>query len=153
MRNMSFMLTTEQVRNRTKTVTRRLGWEFLSHGNLIRAVEKCQGLKKGEKMKHLAFLKVERVRRERLDAIHNYDARDGELAKEGFPQMSPIEFESMFMATHRPCRPDWLVTRIEFSYVEPKDVAELERIDKQVTALNKWGDRLIASGAVKFVEF
>jgi len=26
-RNMSFMLTTEQIKNRTKTVTRRLGWK------------------------------------------------------------------------------------------------------------------------------
>ena len=48
MRNMSFSLTTEQIRNRTKDVTRRLGWKNLKPGEHFRAVEKCQGLKKGE---------------------------------------------------------------------------------------------------------
>ena len=39
-RNMSFMITKEQVRNRTKTVTRRLGWAFLKPGDIVNAVEK-----------------------------------------------------------------------------------------------------------------
>ena len=43
-RNMSFMLTTEQVRNKTKTVTRRLGWWFLKPGEIVNAVEKGMGL-------------------------------------------------------------------------------------------------------------
>lgn len=40
MRNMSFALTKRQVLERTKTVTRRLGWEKLRPGDLVRAVEK-----------------------------------------------------------------------------------------------------------------
>ena len=34
MRNMSFMLTTDAVLNRTKTVTRRLGWARLAAGSM-----------------------------------------------------------------------------------------------------------------------
>lgn len=49
MRRMSFMLTKEQVLNQTKDVTRRNGWAFLKPGDLIQPVEKCMGLKKGEK--------------------------------------------------------------------------------------------------------
>jgi len=34
-RNISFALTTQQVRNRTKTVTRRAGWLFLKAGDIL----------------------------------------------------------------------------------------------------------------------
>ena len=39
MRHMSFALTTKQIKSRTKTVTRRLGWTFLKPGDLIQPVE------------------------------------------------------------------------------------------------------------------
>ena len=42
-RLMSFSMTTPQVRARTKTVTRRLGWRFLKPGVVLWAVEKAQG--------------------------------------------------------------------------------------------------------------
>ena len=45
-RNMSFAMTTEQIRARTKTVTRRFGWWFLKAGDQVWAVEKAMGLKK-----------------------------------------------------------------------------------------------------------
>ena len=64
---MSFALTTEQIFNRTKTVTRRVGWTFLKPGDLLCAVRKGQGLKKGEKVERLATLRVVSVRRESLD--------------------------------------------------------------------------------------
>jgi len=49
-RNMSFAMTTKQVRNQTKTVTRRFGWWFLKAGDIVQPVEKAMGLKKGEKI-------------------------------------------------------------------------------------------------------
>jgi hypothetical protein len=140
MRNMSFMLTTEQIRQRTKTVTRRVGWTFLKPGDLIRAVEKCQGLKKGEKMRELTILRVEHVSRELLSQIMDGISPsygDIEVAREGFPEMTPAQFVEMFCATHRvpdnrawgllpksrrqsfPMLPCDEVTRIEFSYVDP----------------------------------
>ncbi len=47
---MSFRLTAEQMRARTKTVTRRLGWSSLKPGDIVQPVEKAQGLRKGEKV-------------------------------------------------------------------------------------------------------
>lgn len=70
MRNMSFAMTIPQVRNRTKTVTRRLGWKFLKPGDLVRAVKKSMGLKKGETIEVLAILRVLNVWRQRLNFMH-----------------------------------------------------------------------------------
>lgn len=114
MRNMSFMATKDQIAKRTKTVTRRLGWTFLKPGDLIQAIEKGQGLKKGEKVTRLAVLRVENVRREKLaDIVGNL----GETAREGFPRMTGMSFVLMFCDLNRPCKPYWPITRIEFSYV------------------------------------
>lgn len=113
MRNMSFMLTTEQIKDRTKTVTRRLGWKFLQPGDLIMACVKCQGLKKGEQIERIAPIRVVDVRRERLDAIHQNLA---DLEKEGFPDMEADDFIGMFCAEMR-CGARTEVTRIEFEYV------------------------------------
>jgi hypothetical protein len=54
-RNMSFSMTTEAVRNRSKTVTRRLGWWGLQPGTILQAVEKAQGLRKGEHVKPICL--------------------------------------------------------------------------------------------------
>lgn len=48
-RNMSFALTTQQFKDKAKTVTRPFGWHFLQTGDIICGVEKCMGFKKGEK--------------------------------------------------------------------------------------------------------
>lgn len=47
---MSFALTTVQILDGSKDVTRRLGWEFLKVGDLLRPVRKCMGLRPGEKI-------------------------------------------------------------------------------------------------------
>lgn len=44
---MSFALTTDQVRRRTKTVTRRMGWRRLKPGTLLQPIVKGQGIPKG----------------------------------------------------------------------------------------------------------
>lgn len=110
---MSFALTTTQVLDRTKTVTRRLGWETLKPGTLLQAVEKGQGLKKGERVRKLAVIRVVDIRRERLDAITGED-----VVREGFPKLSPRSFVLMFCDTHRKCMSITPVTRIEFEYVD-----------------------------------
>lgn len=45
-RNMSFAMTTDQIREQSKTVTRRFGWWFLKSGDVVCGVEKAMGLKK-----------------------------------------------------------------------------------------------------------
>lgn len=116
--NISFSLTKAQILNRTKHVTRRLGWQKLRPGTILTAVEKGQGLKKGEHPVVLAKIRVRSVRREPLSKM--ITAEDGaygvgEVYREGFPKMTPVEFVDMFCA-HNKCRPTVVITRIEFDY-------------------------------------
>lgn len=110
-RHMSFMLTTQQFRDRTKTVTRRLGWWALKPGDLVMGVEKAQGLKKGEKVKPLGLIRVVSTRAESLNQIGMLDC-----IEEGFPQMSPDDFMEMFCDANK-CEASTIVNRIEFEYV------------------------------------
>lgn len=110
-RNMSFMLTTDQVRNRTKTVTRRLGWWFLKPGDILNACVQCQGLKKGEKIEKIGPIRVKESGPETLFLIDKEDC-----AKEGFPEMEPEDFIGMFCREMK-CLRDKIVNRIEFEYI------------------------------------
>jgi len=111
-RNMSFMLTTEQFLRQTKTVTRRLGWEFLKVGDILNGCEKCQGLKKGEKIVKLGQIRVTDVGREQLCKITRAD-----VEREGFPGMEKWTFIDFF-CNEMKVAPQTIVTRIEFEYVE-----------------------------------
>jgi hypothetical protein len=110
-RNMSFAMTKEQVKARTKTVTRRLDWKFLKPGDLLNAVDRTMGFKKGEHPVHLASIRVVSVRREPLNAITSNDCR-----LEGFPELTPSQFVEFFCHGRR-IVPTVKVTRIEFEYV------------------------------------
>lgn len=109
-RNMSFMLTTQQVRDRTKNVTRRLGWDNLKPGEILNACVKCQGLKKGEKVERITQIRVVSKRKEPLFKI-TYP----ELKREGFPDWTVTGFIEMF-TKHNKCDRAKLVNRIEFEY-------------------------------------
>ena len=111
MKNMSFFHTKKQILDESKTVTRRLGWKRLKAGDLVQSVEKCQGLKKGQKMQKLKVLKVVHVRREKLFQITHKD-----VIREGFPEMKREEFIQFFMKMNN-CPRDEEVTRIEFEYL------------------------------------
>jgi len=124
MNNMSFSLTTDQVRDRSKNVTRRIGWWNLKPGDLVRACKKCMGLRKGEKVEELAIIRVVSVRAEPLRAMlddRNYGL--DEVAREGFKEDRflcwPSTWVPWFCQTHK-CTPDTIVNRIEFEYVKPK---------------------------------
>ncbi len=111
-RNMSFSLTTPQVRAKTKTVTRRLGWSFLKRGEVVQTIEKGQGLKKGEHVKRICLIRITHVSREPLSNLKRHD----ECIKEGFEDLSPTDFVSMF-CKHNGCTPETMVNRIEFEYL------------------------------------
>lgn len=121
MRNMSFMLTERQVREGTKTVTRRLGWWFLKPGDRLMACVKCQGLGKGGKIQKIRVIEVVSVIHEQLfKIITQWGYSD--VIKEGFPrethpEMNPIAFVEMF-EDHMGCEQWDVVNRIEFKYVE-----------------------------------
>lgn len=111
-RNMSFAMTTEQVANRTKTVTRRFGWWFLKPGDIIQPVEKAMGLQKGEKaIKIGGQIRIVSVHREPLSAIDKADC-----IREGFPAFDPDDFTHMIQGRYR-CGLQDEVNRIEFEYL------------------------------------
>lgn len=114
-RNISFSMTTPQFMDGSKDVTRRMGWEHIKAGDVLRAVEKCMGLKKGEKMKPLDMIRVVSVRQELLDQMTR-DPEYGlvECKREGFPEMVPSEFIEFFCRGHRGAYPKRTITRIEF---------------------------------------
>ena len=104
-------MTTSQVLSRQKTVTRRLGWQFLKAGDVVTAVKQSQGLRRGQKVERFCDLRIIDVRREPLHAITQADC-----AKEGFPDYSPCDFIQM-MCEHYGVNQDVIVTRIEFEYL------------------------------------
>lgn len=122
MRNMSFALTTGQVLDQSKDVTRRLGWLHLKVGDAFQPVKKCMGLKPGEKIERLGPpMRVVDVRREPLRHMtDDLDYGFEEVSREGFGAHPAYQWPSawvdMFCATHKGCTPETIVTRIEFAY-------------------------------------
>ena len=118
MRRMSFMLTGPQMRDKSKTVTRRLGWRFAKPGMVVLAVSQCQGLKPGQKATIYGPIKIISTRWERLDEMLDYKYGDIEATKEGFPELGGGGFVRMFcehMKTH--IAPQLYVNRIEFEHL------------------------------------
>jgi hypothetical protein len=120
-RNISFALTTGQFKARTKTVTRRLGWERLKVGDVLCGVVKSQGLKSGEKVDRLGMIRVADVRREPLRRmLDDLDYGFAETDREGFPTGPmhwPSEFVQYFCKSHKGCTPESIITRIEYEYL------------------------------------
>lgn len=117
MQNMSFALTIPQILDKSKVVTRRIGWANLRSGHVLRPVEKAMGLKKGEKIQQIGgLIQVTSVKREVLSQMIN-DVHYGncECLLEGFPDLTPEQFVHMFSRTNR-CSPNTVITRIQFCY-------------------------------------
>lgn len=102
-RRMSFALTTQQVLDRSKTVTRRHvdRWVDLQPGDRLTAVEKGMGLPKGAKQVVLAEIEVVGVRVELLSQlIREPDYGAAECEAEGFADLSPDEFTLFWATSH-----------------------------------------------------
>lgn len=97
-RRMSCSLTIEQVRDRTKTETRRVTWTWvdLKPGDRLLLIEKGMGLKAGQKQVVLAEVEVVANDRVRLR-----DLTQADVDAEGFPQMTPDEFVAFWINAHR----------------------------------------------------
>lgn len=111
-RNLSCFYTQRQVRNRTKTETRRLGWKFVAPGDELNLIVKGQGLKRGERVERTARVRVVAARREPLRTIDQ-----PACVREGFPELTPDEFVAMF-CKHMGCRPSDRVTVIRWVYLD-----------------------------------
>jgi hypothetical protein len=112
-RLMSVSLTEGQVRDRSKTVTRRLGWLVLKPGDRLTLCRKVMGRKRGEPLVRVAEVEVMSVHREPLDAITQDDVK-----AEGFRTWTPAEFVTFFCGTHKGCEPGTEVTRVEWRYLD-----------------------------------
>jgi hypothetical protein len=108
MRNMAFSLTTRQMYQKTKRVTRRMGWSFLKPGDVVMAVEKGMGLKKGEHVQPIGPIRIVDIRGESIRSITRQD-----VTLEGFPEMTVPQFVHFFCKTHH-CDTLTMVNRIEF---------------------------------------
>lgn len=108
---MSVSLTENTVVARTKTVTRRRGWRFLTPGDRLTLCRKVMGRKPGEPLVRLAEVEVVDVRRERL-----HDITFEDVANEGFPGATPLWFVQFF-TDHMGGDPRQEVTRIEWRYL------------------------------------
>lgn len=111
-RLMSVALTETAVRERRKTVTRRLGWLFLKPGDRLTLCRKVMGRKPGEPLVRIAEVEVVSVRREPLNAITQDD-----VEREGFRSASPLWFVDFFCEEMN-VQPYIEVTRIEWRYLE-----------------------------------
>lgn len=121
MRNLSFAPTARQMRDRSKTVTRRRGDYYarvLKPGDLVCAVEKSQGIKPGGLVR-ICVIRIVSVRTESLNEMltdeRPYD--NEEEAREGFPDLTGHQFVEMF-CKHMKCDDGALVTRIEFEHTD-----------------------------------
>lgn len=111
-RNMSFAMTTKQVKQQTKDITRRFSWLFLKPGDIVQPVEKSMGIKKGEQIKKIGGpIRIKSVRMEPLNKITQED-----VTREGFPGWTPGQFVKM-LVDHYHVDPDELINRIEFEYI------------------------------------
>ena len=112
-RLMAVSLTEPQVRARTKTVTRRVGWLMLRVGDQLTLCPKVMGRRRGDPLDRITTVEVTAVRREPLEAITAAD-----VAAEGFPQMTPADFITFFCRTHRGCTASTEITRIKWRYLD-----------------------------------
>lgn len=115
-RLMSFALTTDQFLDGSKTVTRRMGWQYLKPGDIVTACPKAMGLKKGETVQRLGDIEIISVRREALCSILPAD-----VVREGFPGWSCEQFIEMYCRANN-CTRYAVVTRIEFRRIDAQGV-------------------------------
>jgi hypothetical protein len=116
-RLMSVAYTEQAVRERRKTVTRRLGWLFAKPGDRITLCRKVMGRKPGEPLERIVDVEIIDVRRERLD-----DITAGDIIREGFASPAGYaadraRFIDLFRESMR-ATPETVVTRIEWRYLD-----------------------------------
>lgn len=121
-RLMSFSLTTPQMYatlhgtpGDPKSVSRRWGtWLNLKPGDIVEAVEKAMGLRKGDKIVRIGLIEITETRLEPLRRMlddHAYG--QAEVVKEGFPHLTPEQFVEM-LCRHGGKTPDDEINRIAF---------------------------------------
>lgn len=133
---MSVALTTDAVRDRSKTVTRRLGWwcdkngrRLLHVGDQLTLCPKVMGRKPGEPLERIVTVDVVDVRRERLadmldsdvprEAVEVVPGRFSAIYRSGpFDGWPPAFAWREWFCEQMNATPDTIITRIEWAYPE-----------------------------------
>lgn len=123
-RQMSFSKTTKQIYDKTKTETMRMGWDKLVSGDIVIAVEKAQGLKKGEKVVKITPIRI----KYKIETIV-MDVSPENCIKEGFPELTTLQFIEMFCKLNK-CRPFDPVNRFGFEYLSWDELDRLLTAEK-----------------------
>lgn len=124
MRNAAFSYTKRQMEDGSKDVTRRVKstWRV---GERRAVIEKGMGLKKGERVTPLRddvtgkpiVIECVSIKREVLwKLLHDPDYGAREVRREGFPDLTPLEFVEFFCRKAK-CNRRKVVYRIEFKRV------------------------------------
>lgn len=117
MSNMAFSKSIQAMREFRKTVTRRYGWANVKPAQIVQAVEKGQGIPRGEHVVPIHEIQLLTPRWERADLMITDQAYgEREVILEGFPELSPKEFVQMLCEMNKK-RPDELVHRLEFRHL------------------------------------
>lgn len=117
MTNMAFSKSIIPMREFRKTVTRRYGQHNAKPAQIIQAVEKAQGIPKGEHVVPICEIQLLTPRWERADRMITDQAYgEREVILEGFPEMKPSEFVEMLCDMNKK-RADELVHRLEFRFL------------------------------------
>ncbi len=122
-RLMSVAFTEQPVRDRTKTVSRRKGWwldkngrRLLQQGDGLTLCRKVMGRKPGEPLVRLAEVEVISVRREPLYlCIIDWEF---EGPREGFPDLTAVQFMHRYFRDAQGIHASDLITRIEWRYLD-----------------------------------
>jgi hypothetical protein len=113
---MSVALTEDAVRDRRKTVTRRLGWRMLKPGDHLTLCRKVMGRRAGEPLVRICDVEVVDVRREPL-----WNITEEDVEREGFDRHEWVASDFVeFFCEHMNCTPDTEVTRIEWRYLDAR---------------------------------
>lgn len=121
---MSVSLTTDAVRARQKTVTRRMGWRKLKPGQRLQLCVKVMGRRAGEPLEKICAVEVVAVDRVRLDQITPAEVEREGLWDRAVAEVGPGDpeavcrwFVEFFCASHKGCEPGSIVTRIAWRYL------------------------------------
>ncbi len=114
--NQSFTLTTAQMYACTKDVTRRNG-RVAKVGETVQAIEKGQGIPRGQHIKIIGQILYLSVRDEPLRRmLDDLEYGRAECIREGFPDTKPHEFVTMYCLANK-CTPEQIVHRVEFKHL------------------------------------
>ena len=117
----------------TDVTRRRIPVRARKVGQHIRAVEKMQGLKKGDHQVVWGEIRIVSLEHEPLGDIITRPYRNSTLSectREGFPELTPEEFVAMVIGHYgrKNMDEDTMIERVQYVHVKPGNQTELQSV-------------------------